>query len=102
MRLAKQPGDHLAENARAGRGRLVGQIGFADRRPGRRPWDSAASGGFCRHLSAIISNSRSARGLSSRGGSGSCSSTNNTVSTGEAAWNGGRPVSIWYRIVPRL
>ena len=35
------------------------------------------------------------RGLSSRGGSGSCSSTSSTVSTGVAAWNGGRPVSIW-------
>ena len=69
------------------------------RRPGRRPAprrrDSAAraaSGG----TAARPSPGRDGpRGSSTRGGTGSCSRTSSIVSTGLAAWNGGRPVSIW-------
>jgi hypothetical protein len=40
--------------------------------------------------------------INSRGGTGSCSNTRNSVSRDVAAWNGGRPVRHSYRIAPRL
>ena len=69
---------------------------------------SAAGGGvpqFGRLLQALQADQSPGRGrsplTSSRGGTGSCSTTIMSVSTGLVAWNGGRPVRHSYRIAPR-
>ncbi len=93
---------HARSAAPTGRARIGSPARYRRRSPARAAAEGYRfPGSFSRHFRQIVSRSRGIVALSRRGGTGSSATTIRTVSSGVAAWNGGRPVTARYSVAPR-